>query len=457
MPCNNNRILVADDDPALVDSLCEILSSAGHEVLKASSADEAIVCITREQPDAAFLDLRMPGRPTIDAVSEIVKIDPNLAVLIMTGFGSIELAVGAMRAGAYDFIEKPIRREMFMSILGRALQHRNLQKELARLRAATQQKGLDAIGGTSESILSLKKDILKLSQTRSTTALILGESGVGKELVARALHATTVTTTATATGLAPWVAVNCGALAPALLEAELFGYEKGAFTGADPAGREGLFEQASGGTIFLDEIAEMDLSLQAKLLRALEERSIRRIGGNRDRNVDLRVVAATNRDLRKEVAEGRFRGDLYYRLAVVSLRVAPLRERKMDIIPIAETFLLQYQNIRGTRKLAFEAPAISAMELYAWPGNVRELRNAVERACIVCNGDAIQARDLGLEDASLTFETVKEIRPLAAVERETIARALEQTGGNISKAAKALGIHRATLHRKIDEFELVTI
>jgi two-component system response regulator HydG len=440
--------LVADDDPAVLESLAELLSSLDCETVAASSCASAIAQLRKERVDAAFLDLRMPGGDTLDALAEILRMDPDLPVVIMTGFGTIELAVGAMRAGAYDFMEKPVRRELLSAVLDRALRHRTLQKELTRLRSQNLQNGLDAICGTSAEIAQLKQDILKVAAAPATTALILGESGCGKELVARAIHASS------ARSRGPWVAVNCGALSPALLEAELFGYERGAFTGANPAGRDGLFEQATSGTLFLDEVAELGVGLQSKLLRALEERCIRRIGASRDTAVDVRVVAATNRDIKRLVAEGAFRADLYYRLAVVTLAIAPLRDRTVDILDLAQRFLLQFQTLRGPRKLTFGDDARAALENYRWPGNVRELRNAVERACIVCNGSTVTARDLGIDDSQGAPLQDREIQPLAAVERETIARALRSTGGNISKAARALGIHRATLHRKLEDHDL---
>ncbi len=433
------RILVADDDAALVEALSLLLEAEGHEALRAADGESALRVIRSERPDLAFLDLRMPGRATIEVLPEIAAVDPALPVVIVTGYGTIELTVAAMRAGAYDFLEKPVRRDVLQPLLARALEHRRLRRELARLRDARGLRGIGALSGESAAMARLREDVERVAAATHATALVLGESGSGKELVARALHGCS----ARADG--PWVAVNCAALAGPLLEAELFGYVRGSFTGADPAGREGLFEQAHGGTLFLDEVGELDPALQAKLLRVLEDRRVRRIGGSGDRAVDVRIVAASNRDVRAEVSRGSFREDLYYRLAVVTLRVPPLRERGDDVWHLARLFLAELHP-RGP--IDFDPDAEAALRAHAWPGNVRELRNAVERAVIVCRDARIGVADLALGGHSAAAAPA--VRPLADAERDLIEAALRQCGGNVSHAAKALGIHRTTLHRKLD-------
>jgi two-component system response regulator HydG len=297
--------------------------------------------------------------------------------------------------------------------------------------------------GASEPMTRLREDIARVAASPFTTALIIGESGTGKELVARALHAGTKSD-----GRAPWIAVNCAALAPTLLESELFGYERGAFTGASPDGRAGVFEQAAKGSLFLDEIGELGVSLQAKLLRVIEDRSVRRLGGHADRKVELRLIAATNKDLAGEMQQNRFRQDLYYRLAVVTLRVPPLRERGADAWLLAHRFLELLRSKLGRRIVGFAPTAERAIRDYAWPGNVRELKNAVERACIACRGTQITADDLGLGEAAP--RVTARVRPIAVVERELIEAALSEARGCVTTAARNLGIHRATLHRKLE-------
>jgi len=433
---------VADDDPAVLEALELALQAEGHEVLRAADAERAVAVVRDERPDLAFLDLRMPGDPTIELLPRIAEIDPHLPVVIVTGFGTIELAVAAMRAGAYDFLEKPVRRDVLLPLLERALGHGRMKRELARLREAVR-GGAESLLGDSEPMARLREDVARVAASASATVLVLGESGTGKELVARAIHA------ASPRARGPWVAVNCAALAGSLLEAELFGYERGAFTGADPRGREGLFEQADGGTLFLDEIGELELPLQAKLLRVLEERRVRRLGAGADRAVELRVIAASNRDLQADAAAGRFRADLYYRLAVVPIVVPPLRERGDDAIRLAVAFLERAQAQGRPDLEGFDRGAEQAIRSHRWPGNVRELRNAVERAAIVSRGARVTAGDLALAGTTVDAASSIAVRPLAAVERELIEAAMRDSDGNVSRAAQLLGIHRTTLHRKL--------
>lgn len=445
-----SRIVVADDDAGVREALAAALVAQGHECIEADSAPRALEQIRLNAPDLVLLDLRMPGTPTIDLLPEIVKFDPALPIVIITGFGSIELAVSAMRAGAYDFLEKPVRREVLLALVNRAGEFRKLTKEVHWRRARDLERDNASISGGSGVMIQLKQQIAKVAAAPRATTLILGESGVGKELVARAIHA------ASSTVSDPWVAVNCAALSGTLLEAELFGYERGAFSGADPNGREGLFEQADGGTLFLDEVGEMELSLQSKLLRVLEERTVRRVGGSRDRKVNLRIIAASNRDLPSEAADGRFRADLYYRFAVVTLVVPPLRERLSDVRLLANQFLKHSGEMLGKRELYFSEASLLWMERHRWPGNVRELRNAVERACIVAKSARIEPDDLSLNSARIQFSPSAAARTVAEAEKDLIESALNEAQGNISRAAKALGLHRSTLHRKLDQYRLRT-
>jgi two-component system response regulator HydG len=441
------RILVADDDASVLEAFSALLTAEGHTVVGAGDERTALDAVRTKQPDVAFLDLRMPGRPTVDWLPEVARLDPDLPVVIVTGFGTIELAVAAMRAGAYDFVEKPVRRDVFLAVLRRAGEHRRMRREIARLQSALEGNALDSLLGESPAMARLREDIARIASSPLTTVLVLGESGTGKELVARAIHAATPRREARA----PFVAVNCAALAPSLLEAELFGHERGAFTGAAPEGRAGLFEQAGGGTLFLDEVGELGLPLQGKLLRVLEDRAVRRLGACQDRHVELRVVAATNKDVFREAQEHRFRQDLYYRLAVVAVRVPALRERGDDAWLLANRFFEEIRARLGRRLTGFAPGAERAIRTYAWPGNVRELRNAVERACIAARGMQIAAADLSLTPVAERSRTV--VRPILEVERELVEAALAEARGCVSTAARLLGIHRTTLHRKLESLK----
>ena len=448
-------ILVVDDDDAHRGMLRTMLRSWGYAVEEATDGDEAVDLVREKSFDAVLTDVRMARMDGIHALKNILEYNPALPVVLMTAYSSVETAVEALRLGAYDYLVKPLDFEALRHALEKAIEHSRLSVENRELRrqlsdAATR----PGILGRSAAIRAMQEIIATVAPTEATV-LITGESGTGKELVARALHC------ASARAEKPLVTVNCAALAENLLESELFGHEKGSFTGADRR-REGRFAQANGGTLFLDEIGEMPLTLQSKLLRALQQGEVQRVGADAAITVDVRIIAATNRDLREEVAQKRFREDLYFRLNVICIEVPPLRDRAEDIPVLAAHFLERFASRNRKNVRGFSPQALACMLRYAWPGNVRELENAVERAVILCNGDLITERELPLvvtgpapvderqpeADASLAG------LPLDAVERRAIEETLRQTGDNKSEAARQLGITRATLHNKLRKYGL---
>jgi DNA-binding NtrC family response regulator len=430
-------ILVVDDEKSQREILQLILSGEGYDVTTASSGEAAIKFAQDRRFDLALTDLKMTGMDGIELLQHLLALDSSIIVMLLTAHGSIESAKEALRRGAYDYLEKPYDKGALLETINRAL------------------KRLDAIDteiiSASPEMESVKKMILKVARS-SSTVLIRGESGTGKELVARAIHNQSPRSTEI------FQAVNCAAINENLLESELFGHEKGSFTGAH-AEKKGLFEVADRGTLFLDEIAELDVGMQAKLLRALQEREIRRVGGTRAIKIDVRVIAATNRELRAMVADGRFRDDLYYRINVLSLDVPPLRERREDIPVLIDYFLKKHT--RNTSRLVrgLTSDTRRLMMDYAWPGNVRQLESAIERAILLCEGDQITIEDLPLEvrqDSKPSFEGAFKLPPeginFEDVERDLIIQAMEQTDYNITKAAKLLGLTFRTLQYRLDKF-----
>ncbi|MCS6798652.1 MAG: sigma-54 dependent transcriptional regulator [Myxococcota bacterium] len=444
-----SRVLVVDDAEYIRLVLRTVLARHGYDVDEASSGEQALDRVADAPPDFVLADVRMPGMSGIDLVRALRERGCGATVIVMSAFGSVELAIEAMKAGAYDYVSKPFKQDEVLLALRKAEEREQLRREnralRAQLDAATR---LDAMVGRSEPMQRLFRTIERVAAHR-TTVLVTGESGTGKELVARALHRLSPR------AARPFVAVNCGAIPPALLESELFGHRRGAFTDAT-ADKRGLFEEAHGGTLFLDEIGELPLSLQVKLLRVLQEGSVRRLGETRDVTVDVRVVAATVRDLQEEVRAGRFREDLYYRLNVVSLRVPPLRERREDIPLLVEHFLDSLaQRLHLARKTISQA-ALARLVAHDWPGNVRELGNVMERAVVLAEGDVIDVADLSEplqpgRDRPIPAFLDDEISIKKAVRRleaELIRRALERTGGNRTRAARLLEIsHRALLYK----------
>ncbi|CAI3232159.1 sigma-54-dependent transcriptional regulator [Desulfovibrio legallii] len=451
----SNSILVVDDDQAHRGMLRTMLRSWGYAVSEAADGDEALNLVRERAFDAVLTDVRMARMDGIHTLKSVLEYNPALPVVLMTAYSSVETAVEALRLGAYDYLVKPLDFEILRHTLRQAIEHSRLSVENRELRRQLSEAAArPGILGRSPAMLAMQETIATVAPTEATV-LITGESGTGKELVARALHS------GSARADKPMVTVNCAALAENLLESELFGHEKGSFTGADRR-REGRFVQANGGTLFLDEIGEMPLPLQAKLLRALQEGEVQRVGSDAPLTVDVRVLAATNRDLREEVARRRFREDLYFRLNVISLEVPPLRDRGEDIPVLAAHFLERFAGRNRKSIRGFSPQAVDSLLRYAWPGNVRELENAVERAVILCNGDLITRRELPAaiteaaspEEASSAAVGALAGLPLDELERRAIGETLRCTGDNKSEAARQLGITRATLHNKLRKYGL---
>lgn len=442
-------ILIVDDKAGVRASLSGILEDEGYKVCAATNGQEAIQSLDKELPDAVLLDVWMPGPDGIEVLKKIRNQYPDLPVIIISGHGTIETAVKATKLGAYDFLEKPLSVEKTLLTLARAVEHRRLTEANRDLRKRI--LGTDEILGESPAIQALRGQIDRVAPTDGWV-LITGENGTGKELVARSIHSKSLRVEMS------FVDVNCAAIPEELIESELFGHEKGSFTGATSLKR-GKFDLAHRGTIFLDEIADMSLKTQAKILRILQEQKFERVGGSESIAVDVRVIVATNKDLAEEIAAGRFREDLYYRLNVVPIQVPSLRERPHDIPFFIDHFLGDYSRKVGVRKKRIKPEALDALSRYAWPGNVRELKNLVERLVIMTPKNEIRLSDLPAAirgDAEQTGDgpfTVNDMRIARNLfEKEFLLRKLEENGWNISKTAEAIGLERSTLHRKIKSF-----
>ena len=452
-----NRLLIVDDDAGHLTTLKTICRSWKYEVLTATDGGEAVAAVRAEPVDLVLMDVRMAHVSGIEALGQIKAYNPAIPVIIMTAYSSVESAVEALKAGAYDYLIKPLDFEELKITIERACEHAGLKVENERLRAQLALDwGTSRIIGNSQAMKDLMEMIAMVAPS-DATVLITGESGTGKELVARSLHLNSPRKDH------PLVVVNCAAMAESLLESELFGHEKGAFTGADRR-REGRFKHADRGTLFLDEIGETSPAMQAKLLRVLQEKEIVRVGGEETLPVDVRIVAATNRDLEKEVSEDRFREDLFYRLNVITLKVPPLRERREDIPLLANHFLHGFAEKNRKTAKGFAPLAMDMLLHYDWPGNVRELENAVERAVVLMTGEHITEKQLPLNIAK-DYAQSKEIDPTPAVapptdgtrsleeiEKEAILATLAATDGNKSETARRLGITRKTLHNKLKNY-----
>ena len=442
--------LVVDDDRANLDSVARIFQLEGLATLTASDGAEGLALLRRPEVGVLVTDLMMPGLDGKELLRTARSMRPDVEVVLMTAYGTVEAAVSAMKDGAYDFITKPLKRHALVKTVLRALEHRALMAENETLKARLADLGAPGgrtLIGQSPAFRALM-ETLRQAGAAHATVLLVGESGTGKELAARALHELSPR----ASG--PFVAVNCGAIPETLLEAELFGVEKGAFTGA-LARREGRFERAHGGTLFLDEVGELSLSAQVKLLRVLQEGEIERLGGSGPLAVDVRVVSATRRELPREVAESRFREDLYYRLNVVEVRIPPLASRREDVPLLADHFLRRFaaKNAKPLRGLSPEA--LQALEDYAWPGNVRELEHAVERAVVLARGDILEVGDLPESVRTGPRGAAGQVvipigTPMEEVERRLIHETLRHTGGDKTMAARLLGIAARTIYRKLE-------
>ncbi len=443
------HVLIVDDEPAIQSALRGVLEDEGYRVTAVGSGTEAIGVVGDETPDVVFLDIWMPGLDGLDTLAEIKRVRPETAVVMISGHGTIETAVKATRLGAYDFIEKPLSLDKTLVILDRALEHARLESENASLREKLDERS--QIIGESPVIRALREQIAMAAPTNGRV-LIYGENGSGKELVARAVHALS------ARHDRAFVEVNCAAIPEELIESELFGHEKGAFTGAHSR-RRGRFELADGGTIFLDEIGDMSLKTQAKVLRALEEQSFERVGGKDTIKVDVRVIAASNRDLQNLIRHGRFRDDLFYRLSVIPIEVPPLRARTEDIPLLIDHFIRVFSADNGKRVKTLSAEALAYFLAYDWPGNVRELRNMVERLVIMAPRDLIDAEDVPAplrpkETVGETRErTLREARD--NFERAYILAELRANEWNMTRTAERLGIERSHLYRKIKGYSII--
>jgi DNA-binding NtrC family response regulator len=447
------HILVIDDEPDVCDLLKLTLERQGASVVACTSAHRALECVANEEFDAVLTDLGMPGMGGIEACERIAGARPGLPVIVVTGEGRMDTAIAAMRAGAYDFLTKPIEPKLIALSVGRAVQHHRLRVELKRLRDVVDATDVPSgMIGLSASMKRVQEMIARIA-TGDASVLINGETGTGKELVARRIHATSPRREGR------FVAINCAAVPHALFESELFGHAKGAFTDAKSE-RSGLFLQAHRGTLFLDEIGEMPLDVQAKLLRALQERKVRPVGSNTEVAFDTRIVAATNRDLEEEVEEKRFREDLFYRINVVRIHVPPLRERSSDVLELAQYFLRRHAERTGKPSHTVSTEAAQKLVAYRWPGNVRELENCMDRAVAFARYDQITVDDLpekiGAYRADhfvLAANDADEVVPLAEIERRYVHRVIALLGGNKSRAAEVLGIDRRTLHRKLGRWD----
>ena len=443
------RLLIVDDEQSIRKLCVKIGESLGFSCSESENAEDALARLETEAPDLILVDLRMAQMSGLEFLETVKKQSPRTEVAIITGYGSIDNAVQAMKLGAYDYITKPFRLEEMKLILQRMAQKVRLVLENRSLRERVSTE-MGGIVGASKEIQAVLVLIDRLKDTR-TPVLISGESGTGKELVARAIHFRG------ALAKKPFVAVDCGSLVPTLIESELFGYEKGAFTGALRS-KEGLFQAADGGTIFLDEVGELPLEMQTKLLRVLQEKEVRPVGSNHKKKVDVRVMAATNRDLEAAYKGGTFRKDLYFRLNVVTVHLAPLRDRRSDIPDLAQWFLSRYA---PTQPIKITTAAMKCLRAYDWPGNVRELENCIERAVALGDQQVIDVGDLppGIQSLSASgdclaqgFAPPTDSTDLEDIERVTIERVFEQVNGDKTLAGQLLGISRATLYRKLKRY-----
>ena len=451
-------ILVADDDSSIRSLLKQLLSDEGYAVVEATTGNEVVEKVKDSNPDLVIMDVRMPELDGIEALSKLKVSSPKTSVLIMTAFGSSNNAIRAMELGAFDYITKPFELDKISHTVKRVIEYRDLTSEVQVLRdEISSLVQTERIVGNSAAMQEVYKTIGKVAKA-DATVLITGESGTGKELVAEALHYNSNRRSG------PIVKVSCAALPETLLEAELFGHEKGSFTGAQ-AQRRGRFELADKGTIFLDEIGEMSLPMQTKLLRVLQDRKIERVGSSLPIKVDIRIICATNKDLQRQVEAQKFRDDLFYRLNVININIPPLRERKEDIPALVEHFLAKHRYSATAQPAAISEEALKRLMEYEWPGNVRELENVVERAVVLSRGQIITSRELpfgeheagdhddeGGEEISSEKSYFK--KSVAQFEKDLIMKALRDANGNRSKAAEMLGIYRRLLYAKIKEYAL---
>ena len=447
-----SRVLVVDDEQSMCEFLHAELSTRGFDTIFRTNADEAFALLGAEEFDVVVTDLNMCGMGGLGLCTRIVENRPDIPVIVITAFGSLETAVATIRAGAFDFVTKPFNIDELLLAIERSIRHHALETEVKRLRGiVAEAQHFDEMLGTSPAVTKVYDRIARIAES-DATVLIAGESGTGKELVAGALHRRS------RRSKGPFVAINCAAMPEALLESELFGHVKGAFTDAK-APKKGLFAEASGGTLFLDEIGEMPLTMQPKMLRALETRAVRPVGGSVEIPFDVNLVTATNRDLETAVAEGRFREDLFYRINVVHIELPPLRARGNDILLLAQHFLERFTARSAKRIVGLSTAVAKKLLAYAWPGNVRELQNCMEQAVALARFEEItvedlpeRIRDYKSSNVLVVGDDPSELVPLEIVERRYILRVLEAAGGNKSIAARTLGLDRKTLYRRLETY-----
>jgi len=447
MPFSAN-ILVIDDEESIRAGCIQTLARDGYRVQAAENGRKGLEMTNKESFDTILLDLKMPGIPGMEVLTRIKEDDPNSVVIVITGYATIDSAVEAMKQGAYDFLPKPFTPEALSSIVKRAVDSRLRTLEDACVALALDEEMISkTIIGQSNEIAKLIALIKKIAAADSTV-LITGETGVGKELVAQTIHRLSKRADK------PFVTVDCGVLVESLFESEMFGHTKGSFTGAIET-TQGKFELANGGTIFLDEVANISINMQARLLRVIEEREISKVGGLEKKKVDVRIIAATNKDLFKEINEGRFREDLFYRLNVVPIHIPSLRERRQDIGILAKYFLKKFSQHRKKAVTSISTEAMRSLEMYDWPGNVRELRNTIERGLVTCEAKVVELDDLSFNESEIQSNINSSGQgSLAEMEREKISKVLKQFDGHKTKAAEYLGINRKTLREKIRKYKI---
>ena len=444
---NGSTVLIVDDERTLARSIKVFLTDNGYQAETAGSAEQALEMLEKLAPDVVFVDVRLPGMSGLDLLPRIRAYDPNIPVIIMTAFGTIAGAVDAVKNGAYDYLKKPVDLDELKLLTDRARETVRLKQELSYYRGRTAREmpfaGIVGESPAMRAVLDRARRIATLDDV--PPVLITGETGTGKGLVARSIHASGPR------AAKPFIEVNCTALPASLMESELFGHERGAFTDAKES-KIGLFEAAESGFLFLDEIGDIELSLQGKLLRAIEEGMVRRVGGVRDRKIDARILAATNRDLERDAQQGLFRKDLYFRLAVILLRLPPLRERGDDVLLLADDFMRRYSAKYGRDVNTIDPHARDVLLSYAWPGNVRELSHVIERAVLWSRGRTLEAEQLALENPAEAVPDNQDSVDLPQFERSMIEQALRDAGGNQTKAARRLGISRDTLRYRLKKF-----
>ena len=454
------NILIVDDEAFIRENLERILAEDGYRPFSTESGAEAVKKVSEEDVDLVLLDLNLAGKSGLDVLRELKEVDPEVLVIIITGYGTVESAVEALKMGAYDYMKKPFKADAIRLIVKLALETQSLRREVRHLRRDAKDKDLlgsaDMVG-SSPALLQVYRQIREVAKHETATVLITGESGTGKELVARGIH------NLSPRKERPFVEINCGSLPFNLLETELFGHERGAFTDAKNR-KIGIFEESNGGSVFLDEIGEMDMNLQVKLLRVLEDRKIRRLGGNRNIDIDARVIAATNRNLKEAIDDKTFREDLYYRLNVFPIHISPLRDRREDIPPLLDYFIKRFSREFNKRIREISRDALDLLMRYHWPGNVRELRNVVERICIMHNAEVIKPDFLPSEiwgeaprrEAPRSYDIPPEgimlEEMVGDIEKDLIEKAVRITGGNVAKTARLLNVPRGTLRYKLEKY-----